>query len=224
MRIVLRIGGSVVGSPINPKLIGKYANLLIKIKEQGHQVVAVVGGGGVAREFINAAKNLEINEKGQDEIAIAASRLFAQLFIKKLGEKGCINMPVTEEQVCNCLNDEKIVVMGGLRPGMTTDSVAALIAEKLKANMIVKGTDQEGVYNKDPRKHEDAIMLEHISVSKLYEILPENKHIAGIHQVIDPEAAKILNRYKVKMIVVNGFKPENVLAAINGKRVGTVID
>ena len=114
--------------------------------------------------------------------------------------------------------------MGGLRPGMTTDSVAALIAEKLKANMIVKGTDQEGVYNKDPRKHEDAIMLEHISVSKLYEILPENKHIAGIHQVIDPEAAKILNRYKVKMIVVNGFKPENVLAAINGKRVGTVID
>jgi uridylate kinase len=50
------------------------------------------------------------------------------------------------------------------------------------------------------------------------------KHRAGIHQVIDPEAVKILKRYRGKVVVVNGFKPENVLTAIRGKHVGRLID
>ncbi|HIJ08942.1 TPA: UMP kinase, partial [Candidatus Bathyarchaeota archaeon] len=47
--------------------------------------------------------------------------------------------------------------MGGLRPGITTDAVASLVAEHIKADLLVKGTDQDGVYDKDPRKHVDAI-------------------------------------------------------------------
>jgi uridylate kinase len=111
-----------------------------------------------------------------------------------------------------------------LRPGITTDAVAALVAERVKADLLVKGTDQDGVYNKDPRKHADAIKLDRLSFDELGAVFSESKHKAGIHQVIDPEAVKIMKRERVKLVVVNGFKPGNVLAAVNGESVGTVIN
>jgi uridylate kinase len=54
-------------------------------------------------------------------------------------------------------------------------------------------------------------------------IFEKKRHEAGIHQVIDPEAVRVLKRAKVKTVVVNGFKPENVLAVVKGKKVGTII-
>jgi len=224
MRIVIRIGGSVVASPINPTLISRYVELLKDLKTQEHEVAVVVGGGTLARDFITVAKNLGLNERAQDEVAISVSRIFAQLFLKKLGESGCEAIPLTVEDAVKCLQDEKVAVMGGLKPGMTTDTVAALIAEKVNADLLIKATDQEGIYNKDPRKHADAVMLEHLSFEELSNVFAEDKHKAGIHQILDPEAVKILKRKRVRVVVVNGFKPENILAVVKGKHVGTMID
>jgi uridylate kinase len=224
VRVVLRIGGSVVASPINATLINEYAELLKKLKTQGHAVAVVVGGGVYAREFIKAAKELGLGEKVQDEIAISVSRIFAQLFLEKLGDLGCRNVPLAVEDAVKHLRGGKVAVMGGLRPGMTTDAVAALIAEQANADLLVKATDQDGVYDKDPRKHADAVKLDRLSFNDLSAVFFEGKHKAGIHQVIDPEAVKILSRNRLRVVVVNGFKPENVLMAVEGKRVGTVID
>jgi uridylate kinase len=223
MRVVLRIGGSVVASPINAELISKYAELLKTLKTQGHEIAVVVGGGTLAREFISIAKKLELDEQVQDEIAISISRIFAQLFLKKLGKLSCIAVSLTVEEAAGCLDKGKIAVMGGLKPGMTTDSVAALIAERVNADLLVKGTDQDGVYNKDPKKYSDAVKLDRLSFDDLAGVFSESKHKAGIHQIIDPEAIKILKRQRVRLVVVNGFKPENILAAVNGEAVGTVI-
>ncbi len=224
MRVIIRIGGSVVASPINPSVMNEYAVLLEQLKKQDHDIAVVVGGGTYAREFIKAAKDVGLNEKAQDEIAISVSRVFAQLFLKRLGAVGCVNVPFTVEEATNCLQRGKVVVMGGLKPGMTTDTVAALVAEETKADMLIKATDQDGVYDKDPRKHSDAVKLDHLTFKDLPKVLSQDKHKAGMHQIIDPEAAKILKRSKVKVIVVNGFKPENLLAAVKGERVGTLID
>jgi uridylate kinase len=224
MRLVLRIGGSVVASPINTELISKYADLLKTLKEQGYEVAVVVGGGTLAREFITIAKKLGLNEQAQDEIAISVSRVFAQLFLKKLREIGCKAVPLTVDEAADCLSEGKIMVMGGLKPGMTTDTVAALIAERVNADLLVKATDQDGIYNKDPKKHRDAVKLDHLSFDDLADIFSENRHKAGIHQIIDPEAVKILKHKRVRLVVVNGFKPENILAAVRGKSVGTVIN
>ncbi|MEM2105812.1 MAG: UMP kinase [Candidatus Bathyarchaeia archaeon] len=224
MRIVLRIGGSVVASPLNPDLISKYVGLLNDLRKKGHEVAVVVGGGTLAREFIKAAKELSLDEKVQDEVAISVSRLYAQLFLKALGKLGCENVSLTVEDAVDCVRKGKIAVMGGLKPGMTTDTVAALIAEKADANLLVKATDQEGVYDKDPRKYADAVKLEHLKFKDLSHMLAENKHKAGMHQIIDPEAIKILGRKKIRMVVLNGFKPENVLAAVNGEHIGTLIE
>jgi uridylate kinase len=220
----MRIGGSVVASPINPALISRYIELLTDLKMQGHEVAVVVGGGALARDFIKVAKNLGLDERAQDEVAISVSRIFAQLFLKKLGELGCEAIPLTVEDAVKCLRDGKIAVMGGLKPGMTTDTVAALIAEKVNTDLLIKATDQEGVYNKDPRKHADAVMLKHLSFEELSNVFAEDKHKAGIHQILDPEAVKILKHKRVRVVVVNGFKPENILAVVEGKHVGTMID
>jgi len=224
MRIVLKIGGSVVASPINPALISKYVDLLNDLKKQGHEVAVVVGGGALARDFIRVAKKLGLSESQQDDLAISVSRIFARLFLKKLGESGCGVVPLTVEEAVRCLRQGKVAVMGGLKPGMTTDTVAALIAEKVNADLLIKATDQEGIYNKDPRKYANAVKLEHLSFEDLSRIFARGKHKAGIHQILDPEAVKMLRRKRVKVVVVNGFKPQNVLAVVEGRHVGTVIE
>jgi uridylate kinase len=145
------------------------------------------------------------------------------LFIKKLGALSCSSVPLTVDYAADCLDQGKILVMGGLKPGMTTDSVAALIAERVNADLLVKGTDQDGIYNKDPKKHHGAVKLDRLTFDDLADVFSESKHKAGIHQIIDPEAVKILKRQHVKLIVVNGFVSENILAAVNGESVGTVV-
>jgi uridylate kinase len=224
MRIVLRIGGSVVASPIDPVLLREYADLLRELKAQKHELAVVVGGGRLARELIAVAKDVGLDEPAQDEIAISISRVFAQLLMKKLGPIACERVPLTVEEAAECLAKGKVAIMGGLKPGMTTDAVAAMVAEKVKADLLLKATDQEGVFDKDPKNHPDAVKLDHLSYDDLAKVFSQSKHAAGIHQVLDPEAVKILKRHHVRVVVVDGFKIENVLRVIKGKHVGTLID
>jgi len=223
VRIVIRIGGSVVANPINTDLMAKYADVIKVLKMQGHEVVVILGGGSLAREFIGLAKKLELDMNAQDEVAISCSRLFAQLFLKKLGDIACGKVAVSLDEAEQCLGEGKVVVMGGLKPGITTDTVATLVAERVHADLLVKGTDQEGVYNKDPRKHPDAVKLDRLTFDELAGVFEQNEHKAGIHQILDPEAVKVLRINRVKTIIVSGFKPQNMLAAIAGENVGTVI-
>ncbi|MCW3984039.1 MAG: UMP kinase [Candidatus Bathyarchaeota archaeon] len=223
MRIVIRIGGSVVANPINTDLMAKYADVIKVLKMQGHEVVVILGGGSLAREFIGLAKKLELDMNAQDEVAISCSRLFAQLFLKKLGDIACSKVAVSLDEAEQCLGEGKVVVMGGLKPGITTDTVATLVAERVHADLLVKGTDQEGVFNKDPRKHPDAVKLDRLTFDELAGVFEQNEHKAGIHQILDPEAVKVLRINRVKTIIVSGFKPQNMLAAIAGENVGTVI-
>ncbi len=224
MKIIVRVGGSVVGSPLNASMINRYVTLLKNLKNQRHEVAAVVGGGSLAREFIKVAAGLGLEEERRDWAAIHVSRLFAQLFVLGLGETGCGTVPVSLDDAEACLEDGKVVVMGGLRPGMTTDTVAALIGERVQADLLVKGSNVDGIFTKDPKKYSDAKKLDKLRFEDLGMLFEANKHKAGIHQIIDPEAVKILQRCRLKTVVVNGYESENVLAAVNGKSVGTVIE
>ncbi len=223
VRIVVRVGGSVVASPPNPVLIGKYVDLLKDLNGQGHEVVAVVGGGALARDFIRVAGELDLDETNRDWAAIYVSRLFAHLFVMRLEDAGCGIVPVSLDEAVACLKRGKIVVMGGLKPGMTTDTVAAMIGEKVDADLLVKASDVDGIFTKDPKKYPDARKIDELGLKDLTQLFEENRHKAGIHQIIDPEAVKILRKGGMKMVVVNGFKPENVLLAVKGEKVGTII-
>jgi len=58
----------------------------------------------------------------------------------------------------------------------------------------------------------------------LCKVLEESRHKAGVHQIVDPVAINVLKRYRLKLVIVNGFYPSNIVAAVNGESVGTVID
>jgi uridylate kinase len=224
MKIIVRVGGSVVGSPLNASMINRYITLLTDWKNQGHQVAAVVGGGSLAREFIKVAAGLGLEEERRDWAAIHVSRLFAQLFTLDLGEAGCGTVPTSLDEAEACMNSGKIVVIGGLRPGMTTDTVAALVAERVGADLLVKGSNVNGIYTKDPRKFSDAKKLDKIRFEELASLFDEKKHKAGINQVIDPEAVRILTRIRLRTIVVDGYDTANLVFAVQGRQVGTVIE
>jgi len=223
MRVVIRIGGSVVASPPNPQLIQKYAEVFRSLRIQGHELVIIVGGGAPARQYIQLAKEMGLTDQEQDEVAISVSRLFAQLLAMQLGGLNWKVVPTSLETVSELLNERGIVVMGGLKPGMTTDTVAAMAASQVGAELIVKATDQDGVYTKDPKKFTDARKIDKLSFDDLSQLMEQNKHKAGIHQIIDPEAIHMLKTEHIKTIIVNGNKPENLVAALKGEKVGTVI-
>jgi uridylate kinase len=212
-----------VASPFSPDLMGEYVDLLLNLKRQGHVVACVVGGGSLSRELIRTARGMGLDEAGQDEVAISVSRLVAQLFVLKLGESGAGCVPVAIEDAAKLVDDGKVVVMGGLRPGMTTDAVAALLAERIGADLLVKATDQDGVFNRDPRKFADAHLLDSLRFDDLGKLFEADRHRAGIHQVLDPEAVRLLQKRRIKTVVVNGSKPMNVMLAVEGRKVGTVI-
>jgi uridylate kinase len=224
VRVVIRIGGSVVASPLNASLIGSYVDLLKKLREEGHEVITVVGGGSLAREFIRVTGDQGLVEADRDWAAIHVSRLFARLFVLCLGEASCENVSFTLDDAVDCLKHGNVVVMGGLHPGMTTDAVAALIGEKVKANLLVKASNVEGIFTKDPKKFPDAKKLDEVGFEDLERLFDEDRHRAGIHQILDPEAVKILRRCRLRTVVVNGFNVKNVVAAIKGKQVGTIVE
>ena len=224
MRVVVRVGGSVVASPLNAPLIGRYVDLLKRLREEGHEVVAVVGGGSLARDFIGVAADLGLVEADRDWVAIHVSRLFARLFVLCLGEASCGSVSVTLGDAVACLKHGNVVVMGGLSPGMTTDAVAALVGERVKADLLVKASNVDGIFTKDPKKYYDSEKLDELGFDDLERLFEATQHRPGINQILDPEAVKILRRCKLRTVVVNGNNVDNVLSAVKGKLVGTVIE
>ena len=213
-----------MASPLNPTLMNHYAELLQGLKRLNHELAVVVGGGSLSRELIRTAKAMGLSEPYQDEVAISVSRVMAQLLALRIGKLGSLTVPTTIEDAAGLFEKGKIVVMGGLEPGMTTDTVAALLAERLNADLLVKATDQEGIYNRDPRRFPEAHKLDSIRFGDLSKLFEANKHKAGIHQIVDPEAVRILQKRRIKTVIVNGFMPENILRVVKGEKIGTVIE
>jgi uridylate kinase len=219
LKIVLRIGGSILGSPPDGEVMASYAAAVMKALKKGHKVAIVVGGGSVARQYIEAAKKMELNHRQQDLVAIQASRLNARLVGMKLGFP---DVPTTISAAVTRVSRDGVVVMGGLRPGITTDTVATLLAEAWHSDVIIKASNQEGIYTADPLMHRGARLLPKVSYPKLVEILG-GRHAPGIHSIVDPVAVERIAKNKIKLVVVNGDDPENVLSAIQGKDVGTTV-
>ncbi|MGA2663826.1 MAG: UMP kinase [Nitrososphaerales archaeon] len=218
-KIVLRIGGSILGSPPDGRVMASYAAVVEDVVKKGHRVAIVVGGGSVARQYIEAAASLGLPHRDQDRIAIQASRLNAKLVGMRLGYP---DVPTTIGTAVARVSRDGVVVMGGLRPGITTDTVATLLAGAWRSDVMIKASNQDGIYTADPRKHRDARLLPRVSYETLVEILG-GVHAPGIHSIVDPVAVEMIAEHRLRLVVVNGDDPENVLSAVLGKPVGTKV-
>ncbi|MDG6949289.1 MAG: UMP kinase [Nitrososphaerota archaeon] len=220
MKIVLRIGGSVLGDPPSAGLVNGYSEVVSGLNYEGNYVAVVVGGGGIAREYIKSAAQMGLSPYQQDTVAIHASRLNARLVAMKLG--GVSSVPTSIDGMLQRLARNRVAVMGGLKPGITTDTVAAIVAERWKADLLVKASDQSGIYTEDPRANKKAKKLDRINYEKAKQILG-GAHRPGIHSIVDPVAVDRLLESRMKLIVLNGADPKGVIRAVHGEKVGTLV-
>ncbi len=223
MRIVLKIGGSIVFSDkIDVELVKSVSKQIISLSKD-HEFLIVVGGGTIAREYIGALKSIGKDDTFLDFIGMEVAKLNASLFMGSLGEKAPVEISNDFKDALSTLYLGKIPLLGGTHPGHTTDAVSSMLAEFAGADLFLRFTNVDGVYDKDPRKYKDAKKLGKISHETLLEIVEGTKAEAGVNTVIDPLAAKILKRSKIKTIVCGKEELKDIKAVIEGKHKGTEI-
>ena len=224
MNIVVKIGGHLISTKdgINIDLLKKYSRLLSEIYDGGRWCV-VIGGGEEARRYVDAARDMGINESICDLIAVKVTRINALLLASLLGEKAVQRIPESLEELIQYSSKGRIIVMGGLQPGQSTIAVSALAAEAINADKLIVATDVDGIYTDDPKLNPKARLLEEVTLSRLMKIVEKTSHRAGEYKLIDMVAYKILSRSNIQTIYLNGKDPENVRKAIMGEKIGTLI-
>lgn len=223
MKIVISIGGSVLAKELKPERFMDYAHAIKEIAHD-HEVYIVTGGGKAAREYIDVLRKLGSDEATCDFLGIDITRLNARLLIAALGDGTYFEPPLNYKEARKASFAGKIVVMGGVTPGQTTDAVSAILAEYIGADLLINATSIDGVYTSDPKKNNDARKFKNMTPHQLIEIVMKTEMLAGANSPIDLLAAKIIERSNIKTIVLNGEKPQNIIDAINGKHTGTVIE
>lgn len=223
MKIVFALGGSVVvPDEVDEDYIDKFAKLALKLSEK-HTLAIVVGGGKTARRSIEEARKRDANEAECDYAGIEASRYNASVVSQAMGIEPLI--PDSIKEAKQVLETEGIVLMGGTEPGHSTDAVAAILAEYIDAELYVKISNVDGVYDKDPKKHADAKRLESIGIGELEKIVTALPQDAGGYRLFDFVAVKMLRRSGIRAIVLEGHDLENLKNAIAGKGfTGTAIE
>ena len=223
LRIVLKIGGFAFAHQGTGRLlVSDYVRMLRELSNEHHFVV-VAGGGAVARSYIQAARAMEVPESLCDQLGILVSRLNARLLADGLSDLAFPEIPTTISELRHYYASGKLVVMGGLQPGHSTNAVACLAAETVRANMFLNATDVDGVYTTDPGKDQAAKRLEEVNVTQLAKILSEKEMTAGGYELMDPIALRIIERSKIPTIIMDGRDLANVARAIKREKIGTRI-
>ncbi len=195
---------------------------LRKLKKRFKHLVVVVGGGPIARSYINAARVLKANRSLQDILGLEAAKLNARLLIAGLGGEAYPRPPDTLEEALEQTTTGRIVVAGGFQPGQSTAMVAALLAEAINASKLLVASTVDGVYDRDPRRYPNAKLLRRLKYYELRRVLQQSVE-PGHYELLDYQAISILERSCIKCVVFNGLEPRRLLEALE-ERTGTIIE
>lgn len=222
MRVVISIGGSVLAPGLEAERIQRFADALHELTDEGCELGTVVGGGGVARDYIGTARELDANEFQLDEVGIDVTRINARLLVAALGHGVLRTPPTTYEEAGEAVRRGDTVVMGGVTPGQTTDAVAAALAEYVDAELLVFATNADGVYTTDPNDDPDAEQYDRLTPTELVDVIAPMSRDAGSSAPVDLLAAKLIERSGLRTIVLDGNDPETVVEAVlTGEHTGT---
>jgi uridylate kinase len=221
--LVISLGGSVLVPNLSDNRILEYAAVLRQVSEK-HRVFVVVGGGGEARRYIDAVRALGVDEGTCDEIGILVTRLNAMLLIAALGDSAYPCVAEDQAMALEYAISGRIVVMGGVTPAQTTDAVAAVLAERTGAVILVNLTSVDGIYSADPKTDASATRYTHLTPDRLAEIVGGGRLDAGSNTVMDEIAVKIIQRSGIPLVVLDGRTPKNLPdAIISGRFSGTIV-
>lgn len=212
--VVVSIGGSVVLSDEADALFLKKLTALFSSISDDFKLFVIVGGGKIARRYIQLGRNLGFDEDTLDLIGIDVTRVNARI-IANLLEVSNKEIPRTTSDALQL--DFPIVVMGGTDPKHSTDTVGAELAEKTKAIRFVNATNVDGIYDKDPNKYKDAKQLKQVSIEQLIAQYGTKWGAAGKNIFMDEPALEIIQRAKVPTFIVNGKRLDELEKALRGQ-------
>ena len=230
-RILLKISGEALsggkGYGIHNSILTHLSNEIKNIHELGIEIAIVVGGGNIFRGI--EGTNLGVDRATGDYMGMLATiinSLALQNALEKNGldtrvqtaiEMRQIAEPYIRRRAIRHLEKGRIVIFGGGtgNPFFTTDTAAALRAIEIEADILLKATNVDGIYNKDPNKFSDAKKFDRLTFSEAYE-----KNL----KIMDLTAFSLCKDNNLPIIVFNLFKAENLKKIINGEPVGTIVN
>ncbi len=223
--LVISVGGSLVvpNGGIDHAFLKCFKSLIQKHVNRGWRFVIVVGGGGTARHYQEAARKVGMLTRDDlDWLGIHATRLNGHLMrtiFRTLAHPIMLkdpSRPLTRWK-------EPVLVAAGWKPGWSTDYVATRITKRLKARALINLSNVDYVYDKDPRAHTDAQAICDITW-KAFRRIVGSKWDPGMNVPFDPVASRLAHHAGIKVAILNGKKTRNLDNLLCGKRfVGTVI-
>ena len=226
-RILLKLSGEALAGEnktgINSNTVNEICDQVKKLTELGAEVAIVVGGGN----FWRGAK-VKMDRTTSDYMGMLATAMNGLALQSALEEKGVdtrlqtaiemreIAEPYIKRRATRHLEKGRVVIFGcGTgNPYFTTDTAAALRAAEIGAEVILVGKTIDGVYSADPKEDENAVKYDEISY---LDILSKDL------KVMDSTAISLCKDNDIKLIVFELAKPDNIIKAIKGEKVGTLI-
>jgi uridylate kinase len=229
-RILLKISGEVLtgerGYGIDPEVIRGIAQEIKGVKSLGVEVAIVIGGGNIFRGMAASAKGMDrASADYMGMLATVLNGLALQDALEKLNvdtrvqtaiEMREIAEPYIRRRAIRHLEKNRVVIFAGGtgNPYFTTDTAASLRAAEIGAEVILKGTKVEGVYNADPLLNKRARRFNELTY---IEVLKRQL------KVMDATAISLCMSYRIPIIVFNLKKRGNIKRVVLGERVGTIV-
>lgn len=219
--IIFSLGGSlIVPDEIDVEFLKRFKEIILKSDER---FALICGGGKICRRYQEAASKIsDLNNEDLDWLGIASTKLNA--FLIKTIFKGYAYPEVIDDPTQPVDFKEKVIVAAGWKPGCSTDKDAVLLAKNLGAKTVVNLSNIDYVYDKDPKKFDDAKPLKRISWNDFQNIVGE-KWDPGLNAPFDPVASKEAKELGLKVVILNGKNIRNIEDYLAGKDfVGTIIE
>src|ERR1700752_2131578 len=229
-RILLKLSGEALGGEtgigISPQAVQDMAQQISEVRDLGVQVVVVVGGGNIFRGLAGSERGIErATGDYMGMLATIINSLALQDALEKLGVATRVQTAITMAQVAETfirrramrhLEKGRVVIFGGGtgNPYFSTDTAAALRANEIGAEVILKATKVDGIYDCDPKKHSDA--RRYTQITYLEALQKQLK-------VMDSPAFSLCMDNKMPIIVFDLFKPHNLKRVVLGEKVGTLV-
>ncbi|MCH8105393.1 MAG: UMP kinase [Proteobacteria bacterium] len=227
-RILVKLSGEALMGQyefgIDPLIVGKLAVELSNLQQAGVEVGVVVGGGNIFRGAELAKSGLDrVSADLMGMLATVMNSLALQDSLRQLGVSAGVMSGLDMPQVCDrytqrdarrrISNGEIIIFAAGTgSPYFTTDTGASLRAIEIQADLMVKATKVDGIYDKDPVKYDDAVKFEQLDFDRAID-----QRLA----VMDVAAMILCNDNAMDMVVCNINQPGILLALAKGEKVGT---
>ena len=223
--LVVSVGGSLVvpNGGIDYEFLKEFKKMLLRHIKKGWRFVIVVGGGGTARQYQEAARKTgKLTRDDLDWLGIHSTRLNGHLMRTILRD---VAYPIMiKDPTCELKKwKQPVLVAAGWKPGWSTDYVATRLAKRLGAEILINLSNIDYVYDKDPNKHEDAEKICEISWKDFRKIVG-NVWDPGMNAPFDPVASRLAHQSGIKVAVLNGKNLKNLDALLSARSFeGTMI-